>query len=112
MTRTVRLKSKNKYFLDNQIVRYEGRFGYVKSTTSGIDVRFPDPKDSACYQDVTFNRDGSLLGDGKQVLYKHLGRHEALAMLCRDLSCKLGMMDTRIMNNKEVEIVEEEDGGF
>ncbi len=84
------------------IVRYQKRFGFVTSSAQdqAIGVRFPEPHDKASYQDQHFCLNGTLLGDGEQVLFIHQSSNEALESLCRDLSCRVETVDIRLENSK------------
>lgn len=90
--------------LKGHVVRYEKRFGHVKHVEQGgtgpIVVRFPDPHDSSCYREATFAPNGTILGDGPQVLFRVKTQTEALDEICRDLSCRIEKVDIRLENSK------------
>lgn len=108
MALTKRLKKRSFRVCD--VVRYEGRFGWVMDDLNGLKVRFPEPHDNSCYADVPFFANGTLLGDGPQVLFHYKGEDDVLSEYCRQLSMKVRKVNTRIGIGKPAE--EDENGDY
>lgn len=86
----------------NPIIQQVGlKLKHVEQGGTGpIVVRFPDPHDSTYYREATFAPNGTILGDGPQVLFRVKTQTEALDEICRDLSCRIEKVDIRLENSK------------